>query len=257
MSQIVLALDTSTPVLSAALVRRTPDGTLCALARERIAPPAVTSTLVPAVFDKMLGDAGLSLGAVDLFVTGLGPGLFTGVRVSVATMKAVAYARQKPLIGAESLESMAFGAARGVDSETIEPGTLPDSGLLCAALDARKGEVYWAMYRAEGGRLATVVAPRATTRTVLAEELARQPSKVRVFGTGTVGFSSSDRLQVDASPQTPSAFEITALALDRNPGTTFDAAAVLALEPFYLRPPEAEVARLQRELSAAPPVAPR
>src|SRR5262249_22778573 len=108
--------------------------------------------------------------------------------------------------------------------------------LVCPALDARKGEVYWAVY---DPALTTVRPPQATTQAAMLDALAGL-GDVRVFGTGSPG---------QAEPRTPSAFHIAVLAMKRNPNPIFDPAAVLSLEPFYLRPPEAEVARKKRELS--------
>jgi tRNA threonylcarbamoyladenosine biosynthesis protein TsaB len=250
MSQVVLSLDTSTPLLSAALVRQTADGRSILLASREDAPPVVTSTLVPSVFEELLAEASLRLDDVDVFATGLGPGLFTGVRVAVATMKALAYSRRKPLVGAESLEAMALRAVRP-DGDIVS-GALPTGPLLCAALDARKGEVYWALLRVVDGKLQNTLPPRATTQVVMAAALAEVNEPVLVFGTGVKGLAESALVRPVAEPRTPAAFEIAAIAMTRSPRPVFDAAAVLALEPFYLRPPEAEVARKKRELTSAP-----
>ena len=109
---VMLALDTSTPVLSAALVEWS-GGALTVLSTRQVGPPEITSTVVPGLFDELLSEAGRSIDQLQAVVTGVGPGLFTGARVAVATMKAIAYARQLPLVGGGSLEAMALGAARG------------------------------------------------------------------------------------------------------------------------------------------------
>jgi hypothetical protein len=72
-----------------------------------------------------------------------------------------------------------------------------------------------------------------------------------VFGTGAAvvasRLESGSAIEILEEPMTPGAVEVAELALLRNPDASFNAADVLALEPFYLRPPEAEVARRKRE----------
>lgn len=229
MNRVALALDTCTPYLSAALVREE-SGVTRTLATRMHAPPAIVSTLVPGVFDELLTEAHLTLADVDVFVAGTGPGLFTGVRVAVGTMKALAYARKKPLIGAGSLESMALGVA--------------SSEVMCPALDARKGEVYWALYRMDGSALVELSAPAASPPAALAEKLIALDRPVNAFGTGAGMLPQ--RFVLANGPLVPDAAAIATLALLRNPDAAYDPTRILAFEPNYLRPPEAEVARKKR-----------
>jgi tRNA threonylcarbamoyladenosine biosynthesis protein TsaB len=256
---LALSLDTSAPFLSTALVSVQGSRTEV-LATRFVGPPAVTSTLVPGVFDEMLTETGTTLASVDLFVAGLGPGLFTGTRVAVGTMKALAYARHRPLLGAGSLEAMAVAAARGGPlsrGDTLDVEALPDTGLLCPVLDARKGEVYGAVYEVREGMLQEVVPPAALSPRALLELLSRQRGPVRCFGTGALPLKALGAppsfLELEGEPLAPGAAEIAGLACARHEHAGYDAAAVLALEPRYLRPPEAEVARRRREEAATKP----
>jgi len=240
---LILSLDTSTPTLSCALLRPEADG-LRVLGAHHSAPGQVVSTLVPGLFDTLLSQTGLAASDVGLVCAGLGPGLFTGVRVAVATMKAIAYARQLPLAGAGSLESMALAAARGGPARPGDVVTAPpESGLLCPVLDARKGEVYFAVYRVQGGLPRIVLAPAAGSPASMAEALRALSESVAVFGTGAPGaagvLGSLANVRVHAEPMFPGAAEIAALALRRNPAPVFDPARLLSLEPDYLRPPMA------------------
>jgi tRNA threonylcarbamoyladenosine biosynthesis protein TsaB len=187
-------------------------------------------------------------------VAGLGPGLFTGTRVTVGTLKAIAYARRLPLLGASSLEAMALGAARGAplrrgDALALDPDLA--SGPLCPAIDARKGEVYGAAYEVRRGLPHELVAPLACPATQLADVI-RPLGNVAVFGTGTRATKAFETFRVLDGPLTPGAAEIAYLALRRDPQPIFDLARVLAVEPSYLRPPEAEVARRKREEQRQP-----
>lgn len=253
MASLVLALDTSTPVLSAALLRR--DGArLEILATRAVPPPTVSSTQVPGVFDELLADAGARIDDVGVLAAGLGPGLFTGARVTVAAMKAIAFARELPLVGAGTLEAMALAAARGSalkqgDSVTTLP---PAEKLLCPVLDARKGEVYVAVYRLAGGLPEVVVAPDAGPPARIRELIAGLGADVEIFGTRLSALGELPSNAIPRSePQTPGAAELAVIALHRTPSPVFDLAAVLSLEPTYLRPPEAEVARRKREQPAS------
>lgn len=253
MAALALALDTSTPTLSCALVAL--EGrTVTVLATREAPPPAITSTLVPGAFDELLAEAGARLDDLRFVIAGVGPGLFTGTRVAVATMKAIAYARRLPLLGAGSLEAMALAAARGralAKGDALEAGTpLPD-GAFCAALDARKGELYFGAYRFEGTSPVELLAPEAGPAAVLSTRIPLISGPLAIFGTGVRAAGAALVLPANASalptPLTPGAAELAFLALQRSPSAEFDLAQVLALEPSYLRPPEAEVARRKRD----------
>jgi tRNA threonylcarbamoyladenosine biosynthesis protein TsaB len=81
----------------------------------------------------VLADHGLSLKDLDAFAVSRGPGSFTGLRIGIGTVKALAYAADKPLVGISSLEALAAQS--------------DDDGIVCSLLDARKGEVYSCLYR--------------------------------------------------------------------------------------------------------------
>ena len=124
----VLAIDTSTEALSIAL--RTERGTIergLEMARghaEQILP----------LIDAVLGEANVRLSELDGIAAGVGPGTFTGVRISVAVAQGLAYGAGLPVVPVTSLEALAFPA--------IEAG----ADLVIACLDARMGEVYWGCF---------------------------------------------------------------------------------------------------------------
>ena len=132
---LVLALDTATPTLVAGLARWTPSEGAEVLA-ERAVPSGTrhAELLTPAIAG-VLADAGLAMADVEAVVTGLGPGPFTGLRVGVVTAAALADARGLPVVGVCSLDAVGSGARTVVT-------------------DARRKEVYWAAYGADGSRIA-------------------------------------------------------------------------------------------------------
>ena len=92
------------------------------------------------LIDLSLSQAGLGLREVDLLAVSLGPGSFTGLRIGLATAKGICLAQGVPLVGIPTLDGLAFGF----------PST---SHFICPLLDARRGEVYAALYSREEGDL--------------------------------------------------------------------------------------------------------
>lgn len=130
---LVLALDTATPVLVAGVARWSAAG--AEVLAERAVPSGNrhAELLTPAV-QGALDDAGLTIGDLGAVVTGLGPGPFTGLRVGVVTAAALADARGIPVVGVCSLDAI------GTGERTV-------------VTDARRREIYWATYDADGTRL--------------------------------------------------------------------------------------------------------
>ncbi|MPR00229.1 tRNA (adenosine(37)-N6)-threonylcarbamoyltransferase complex dimerization subunit type 1 TsaB [Modestobacter sp. I12A-02628] len=132
---LVLALDTATPTLVVGLARWS-----AGVPAEVLAETAVESgnrhaeLLTPAV-RAVLADAGVGMAELGAVVTGLGPGPFTGLRVGIVTAAALADARGLPVVGVCSLDAVGTGARSVVT-------------------DARRKEVYWAGYDADGTRVA-------------------------------------------------------------------------------------------------------
>src|SRR5207302_5277280 len=91
---------------------------------------------LPALVERVLGDAGLALEDVEGLAVSIGPGSFTGLRIGLALAKGIAFAGGLPLVGVPTLEALAH-VADASPGETI-----------CAALDARKREVYAALFTA-------------------------------------------------------------------------------------------------------------
>lgn len=125
---LILALDTSGPEAGVALMR---DG---ALIYEATTVNKLTHSvnLMPMVEEGLLR-AGHGIGDVSLFAAVVGPGSFTGVRIGVAAVKAMAFAREKPVIPVNALEALAFGLSG-------------DERLICPIRDARAGQVYGAAF---------------------------------------------------------------------------------------------------------------
>lgn len=96
--------------------------------------------------DLLLKEPGWTLAQIDAFAVTLGPGSFTGVRIGVTTVKALAWAAGKPLVGFSSLDVLA--APFGCSAHPV-----------CPLIDGRKSEIYHALYRPDGRGLIRLVAP--------------------------------------------------------------------------------------------------
>ncbi len=130
-ARIVLAIDTATPAVIAALLRRDADGGIATLAqRITVDAHAHAESLTPNVV-AAAADAGVRLAEVDAVVVGCGPGPFTGLRVGMATASAYGHALGVPVYGVCSLDAI------GVMT----------TGEVLVITDARRREVYWARYR--------------------------------------------------------------------------------------------------------------
>lgn len=165
---------------------------------------------------------------VGLIGVGLGPGSFTGLRIGIATARALAQARSIPIAGVGSLDALAEGIAAS-DRSSGRPAL--------AVLDARRGQVFAALRGPDGERLwpALVSAPQE-----LADRVASLPEPPLAAGDGSLRFS--DQLEAagaevaapDDRIHRVSARWICALAEGAAPG------APEAIEPAYLRAPDAE-----------------
>ena len=150
----ILALETSAKSVSTAVVE---NGAPLAYAYQC---PGLTHsrTLMPMV-DAMLKNAELTLGDMDAVAVAAGPGSFTGLRIGIAAVKGLAWAADKPCFGVSTLEAMAQNLAHM-------------DGLLVCAMDARRNQVYNALFRARGGALERLTPDRAIGIEELAKELA-------------------------------------------------------------------------------------
>jgi tRNA threonylcarbamoyladenosine biosynthesis protein TsaB len=221
---MLIALDTSTLTLSLALVGPGP----MLVAEVAHPPPRKQSDLLPGALTDLLEEHGLSLPDVTGYAVGLGPGSFTGLRIGLATVKALAYAQRRPVGGASSLAALALDGPLGVS--------------LLPALVARKGEVYVGFYRRSGAGLVQEAEEEAWTASQLGAHLQAHP-EAKALGPGARELADA-LLEAGAAPAQllsgqafPSAWAVARLA--RLP-TDFVPEALFALEPHYLRASEAE-----------------
>jgi tRNA threonylcarbamoyladenosine biosynthesis protein TsaB len=183
-------------------------------------------TLVPAI-EFVCRQAGIELDEISVVAVDVGPGLFTGMRVGLASGKAIAQALKVPMIGISSLDLLAF-ASRHADRVVVP------------VIDARKGEVFSAMYRQVPGGIQQISDPMVGTIDDLVADLMARSQDALLVGDGARRYAEEIRegfhceIGGDAYP---SAGPLVQLAHAR--ALREEWVQAREIEPVYLRAPDA------------------
>lgn len=189
-----------------------------------------SQTLMPMV-QQVLACTGVSLSDIDLFAVAAGPGSFTGVRIGVACVKGMAMAQNKPCVGVSTLEAMAYNMK--------SPGAT-----ICAVMDARREQVYNAVFRSNTDGFERITPDRALSIDELAQECKILSQPLFLVGDGaklcynTNGFQELSAILPPEPSQYQRAFGVGQAAYQAFlQGQTVTAAELV---PVYLRLPQAE-----------------
>jgi tRNA threonylcarbamoyladenosine biosynthesis protein TsaB len=165
---LILNIETATEVCSVALAS---EGKVVSCMEE---PEGRNHALLLTTFiDSCLKQAGVKFADLDAIAVSKGPGSFTGLRIGVSTAKGLCYALDKPLISVNSLQSMA--------AVVIGKGHHQNADLLCPMIDARRMEVYMAIFNLKGEFVADTSAPIIDNKSF---ESYLNSKKVLFFGDG-------------------------------------------------------------------------
>lgn len=134
----LLAIDTATPICGVALVHHGSVEAAVSLDTGQ----THTRTVMDAIIST-LRFCGIDLQQIDGFAVTQGPGSFTGLRIGISTVKALSMAMDKSMTGVSTLEALASQARTECE-------------LICPMIDARRGEVYWTLFRRQQGQLAAL-----------------------------------------------------------------------------------------------------
>lgn len=246
---LILHIETATNVCSIALAG---DGQLLSLRESTIrnSHAAVITRLI----DGVIKSANRELSAIDAIAVSKGPGSYTGLRIGVATAKGLCYALDKPLIAIPTLKSMAYGIRHseffirhfettGLEQFPKESGDLPETEylkleaqsdlLFCPMIDARRMEVYYALYDFNGNEI------RETRAEIIGED---SFSDILAGHTIIFGGDGSPKCREVLKSQKKAIFidefnasaqYMVALAEDRYGRKEFEDLAYF--EPFYLK----------------------
>ena len=235
----ILALESSATACSAALCE---DEVLIAQAWQN-SGLTHSRTLLPMVED-MLKSCGASLEEVEVVAVAAGPGSFTGLRIGVATAKGLAWPGDKPCAACSTLESMAWPLAH-----------LEDTVIVCA-MDARRKQVYNALFLAKGGTLERLCSDRAIGLEELGEELRTIEKKKIVVGDGAklcYNTLTEQNISLSLAPEhlrLQGAWGVARAAVEVIRAGTLVSGGELA--PVYHRLSQAERERLEREKANKP-----
>lgn len=230
----ILGIDTSGSALSVALL----DGDR--LQAEYLIDHGLTHSqrLMP-LLDKLLRDCGAAVAEMDAFAVAKGPGSFTGLRIGVATVKALGFAEKKPVVGVSTLEALCYH--------------LPEAdGVLCPMLDARNAQTFAAVYRWRDGQLEEVLPPQAIPVQELCARLQEYDEAVWLLGDGAAVYEKTLKETLGARAK----LAPPPLRLPRASSVAWAAKQALEagepaegkqLKPEYLRKSQAEQEKARRE----------
>lgn len=233
---LVLALDTSTPAVTAGVCRLDPDLRIHTLATRVTEDARAHAELLTPHILECLTEAGLTAAELDAVVVGVGPGPFTGLRVGMATGAAFADAIGVPVHGVCSLDGLAARArAAGVTGELV------------VVTDARRREAYHARYDDDGVRTSGPTVGPAAEIDAVGARLVGDPAKLAEIPGGHTGAAAGDGAPGPGGEAPATASPATAALSSPDPAGLVAAAAadLLAgatpalLEPLYLRRPDA------------------
>lgn len=193
-------------------------------------------TLTPAI-EFICRQARVDLADISVVAVDLGPGLFTGLRVGIASAKAFAHALRVPMIGVPSLDLLAFPARYS-------------PRLIVAAIDARRGELFYAFYRQVPGGVQRLTAHEVGSPDDLASELLASREECLLVGDGAIryaeAFEGLARVEIaERSLAYPSASSLVQLAHAQALREQF--VKPWDLRPLYLRKPDAEINWTERD----------
>ncbi len=227
---IILALESSAKAASVALSK---DGSLLAQSYQ-LSGLTHSRTLLPMAED-LLKNAGLSMADVDCVAVAHGPGSFTGVRIGVSAAKGLCWGADKNAVGVSTLEAMAWNGE-----------IAPEGSIICCAMDARRNQVYNALFVFEKGAPKRLCPDRAIALAELSEELKSADKPIVVIGDGAVlcyNYLKDILCDVSIAPESvrmQNAWGVCRAA----EGKKFAPASELI--PVYLRLSQAERERLER-----------
>lgn len=229
----ILALETAAKAVSAAV---TEDGKVLAAGYQDTGLTH-SRTLMPIV-EGLLKNTDMTAADLDAVAVSAGPGSFTGVRIGVSAAKGLAFAADKPCIPVSTLAALARNAAFA-------------DGLIVCAMDARRRQVYNALFEARDGALTRLTEDRAIALSDLAEELGKDPRPKTVLGDGgrmCFDFLTAAGVPCRLAPAHLVKENAVSVALEAEElARAGKLVSAQELAPVYLRPPQAERLRMEAQ----------
>ncbi|MBR5538960.1 MAG: tRNA (adenosine(37)-N6)-threonylcarbamoyltransferase complex dimerization subunit type 1 TsaB [Clostridia bacterium] len=195
-------------------------------------------SLLPMI-ENLLLENSLSINDIDMFAASSGPGSFTGVRIGAATLKGLAFGKDRPCVPVSALHALGYNMRSG-------------DGYVCALMDARRGQFYTALFKVENGSVKRITEDAAKSGEEIAKELATYESVTLVGDGAKVALPFFEGLSVTLAPEEKllcdgESVGLLAICEFENGTRTTDA----QFAPTYLRLPQAERERLEKEKSSS------
>ncbi|TWI96283.1 tRNA threonylcarbamoyladenosine biosynthesis protein TsaB [Mucilaginibacter frigoritolerans] len=217
---LILQIETATTSCSVAIAK---DGIILAYkeANERNTHAEVITRFV----EHVINEAGVTYQQLDAIAVSCGPGSYTGLRIGISTVKGLCYALDKPLIAIETLAAMSDGAKRNREYN--------DDMLLCPMIDARRMEVFTAVFNSDGEKV------EATSALIIDENSFSNllvDKKVLFFGDGAEkcqSVLSSNSNAIFLNGFINSAVHLSERTLEKFVNREFEDVAYF--EPYYLK----------------------
>ncbi len=192
-----------------------------------------SQTLLP-ICRSLLQNAAVTLAEIDAFAVSVGPGSFTGLRIGIAAVKGMAFGTDKPCVPVSTLEALGYNL-RGLD------------GIACPVMDARRGQVYNALFSLQDGKVTRLCEDRAISLDDLAKELKNQSGSIWLCGDGASLCAASPLMQSDSIRLAPMGLRTQQAASVAAAAFFKQGVSARDLSPRYLRLPQAERERAERE----------
>ncbi len=227
---LILALDTTTRAGSVAVLR---DNEVLA---ELSGDAALThGQQLPGALMRALADADARLEDVDLLAVAAGPGSFTGLRVGIASMQGIAFARGLKVVPVSTLDALAHETAR------VRPS---NQARLASWMDAQRGEVFAALYDASANHALEPPSSRSPADTLRAWRAALGTNPVVFAGDGAVRYRDTIVAALGTHAEVIDHVPLLAAAVARIAARDPQRAVLPhAVVPIYVRRPDAELAR--------------
>ncbi|MBR2354419.1 MAG: tRNA (adenosine(37)-N6)-threonylcarbamoyltransferase complex dimerization subunit type 1 TsaB [Clostridia bacterium] len=194
-----------------------------------------SETLLPMV-EALLATYGILVDDIDLFACTSGPGSFTGVRIGAATIKGLAFGREIPCVGVSTLEAIAENLS------TLK-------GLICPVMNARRAQVYTALFRSDGISMERLLPDSAISIAELDALLSAYGEPVAFAGDGyditLPALKKTEARPVCERLRHQSAYSVAQVALRQYRAEKTDTDSSLSVN--YLRPSQAERTRMEQE----------
>lgn len=225
----ILAIETSTMLGGVAIA----DDSAGLIAEVRLNVKSTHSERLMAEVDHVLKQSFLKMSDIDVFAIAVGPGSFTGLRIGLSTVKGLSYATEKPIVSVPTLEAFAWN---------FPYCRYP----VCTLLDARKKEVYAAVFRWEDSGFVRLIDEVSISVDLLLGKAGFPDEKILFAGEGAILYKNEiTELMGDgalfASPEkmSPSPANVALLGFEK--ASREDFSEPVSLAPFYIRSSEAEV----------------